>query len=239
MIACLTSSPFTPGTPYLNPMNGMIERLRAAVKANCGMLFVASDPAAPDKTDRFGRDMYEAFACAGFSFSSFQVLDDRTADRAADLIAGAGLIVLAGGHVPTQNAFFQRIGLKGLLSGFSGVVLGISAGSMNSAETVYAQPEEEGEAISPAYRRFLPGLGLTMVMLLPHYQMVKDDVVDGFRVFEDVACPDSMGRKFYAIPDGSYLWSDNGQEELLGEAYRIQDGVLRQAGWENGVLGNP
>jgi len=239
MIACLTSSPFTPGTPYLNPMNGMIRRLRAAVTPNCGMLFVASDPAAPEKTDRFSRDMYEAFAFAGFSFSSFQVLDDRNASRAAALVKAARLIVLAGGHVPTQNAFFRRIGLKQWLAGFPGVVLGISAGSMNSAETVYAQPEEEGEVISPAYQRFLPGLGLTKVMLLPHYQMVKHDVVDGFRVFEDVAYPDSVGRKFYAIPDGSYLWRENGSEALLGEAYLIQDGVLRQVGRENDALENP
>ena len=84
------------------------------------------------------------------------------------LVKAAGLIVLAGGHVPTQNAFLCQCGLKEAMKTFDGVVIGISAGSMNCAETVYAQPEEPGEAISKTYRRFLPGLGLTNTMLLPH-----------------------------------------------------------------------
>lgn len=30
---------------------------------------------------------------------------------------------------------------------------------MNCADTVYAQPEEPGEAVDPDYQRFIPGLG--------------------------------------------------------------------------------
>ena len=97
---------------------------------------------------------------------------------------------------------------------------------MNSADVVYAQPEEEGEAVDPAYRRFLTGLGLTKTMLLPHYQKVRDDVLDGLRLFEDITCSDSRGRTFYAIPDGSYLFIKDGREELRGEAYRIRDGRM-------------
>jgi dipeptidase E len=121
-------------------------------------------------------------------------------------------MILSGGHVPTQNRFFEKIRLRDLLKSCEGVVLGISAGSMNSADEVYAQPEEEGEAVDPAYRRFLPGLGLTKTNLLPHYQENKDDVLDGRRIYADIACPDSMGRTFYAIPDGSYLLIDAGKE---------------------------
>ena len=38
--------------------------------------------------------------------------------------------------VPTQNAFFHKIRLPELLRDYGGVVLGISAGSMNMAATV-------------------------------------------------------------------------------------------------------
>lgn len=64
--------------------------------------------------------------------------------------------------------------------------------------------------------------------MLPHYQENKDDVLDGLRIFEDIACPDSMGKTFYAIPDGSYLFIDTCKEELRGEAYVVRDGVIRQ-----------
>ena len=232
----LTSSPFGVGSPYLNPQNGFIERLRRAVPRRCAALFVCSDPHVPHLTDRFGGDMRFALESAGVSFASFQVLDGRNAADAGALVRRADLIILAGGHVPTQNAFFQKIGLKDLLRGHSGTLIGISAGSMNCAETVYAQPEREGEAASPDYRRFLPGLGLTKIMLLPHYQLVKHDVVDGLRVFEDIAYPDSIGRRFFAIPDGSYLLGEGGRETLYGESYLIENGALRPLGREDGSI---
>ncbi|MBQ1726220.1 MAG: hypothetical protein II039_02410, partial [Treponema sp.] len=36
------------------------------------------------------------------------------------------------------------------------------------------------------------------------------------------------GRKFVAICDGSYLYSDGSAEKICGEAYLIQDGNIRK-----------
>jgi dipeptidase E len=82
----------------------------------------------------------------------------------------------------------------------------------------------------------LPGLNLTKTRLLPHYQEVKDDVLDGMRLFEDITLPDSMGKTFYAIPDGSYLLIQDGREELRGEAYEIKDGSIRQISSDGEVI---
>lgn len=229
----LTSSPFLPGTPCLNPANGFLKALKAALKEKTEALFVCSDPGRPDFTDHIAGDMLWALERAGFSFSAFRTLDGRNEKNAPALIRSAGLIVLAGGHVPTQNAFFARAGLKKLMEDFDGLALGISAGSMNCAKEVYAQPEEPGEATDPAYRRFLPGLGITKTMLLPHYQMVKDSFVDGLRLFADITLPDSAGRTFYAIPDGSYLEGGPAGETLCGEAWRIRDGKMELVCREN------
>ena len=73
-------------------------------------------------------------------------------------------------------------------------------------------------------------------MLLPHYQEVKDSVLDGLRLFEDITFADSMGKTFYAIPDGSYLLIRDGREELRGEAYRIRDGVITRVSEPGGGL---
>lgn len=233
MVYFLTSSPFTPGTPYLNPANGFLDALSGALPKRTNALFICADPHRPAFTDHIARDIRLALEHEGYSFSAFRVLDARNEGATAGLIQTAGLIILAGGHVPTQNAFFQKISLKACLNGFDGVLIGISAGTMNCADPVYAQPEEEGEAVSPDYRRWLAGLGVTRTMLLPHYQMVKDSCVDGLKLFEDITLPDSLGRTFYAIPDGSYLLGRNGRETLFGEAHRIRDGRIEQAGWEN------
>ena len=103
--------------------------------------------------------------------------------------------------------------------------MGISAGSMNMARQVYIQPEEPGES-HPDFIRFAPGLGLTSVSILPHYQKARNYHLDGKRLYEEVTFPDSMGREFFALPDGSYFYQDEDGLLLCGKAYRIQNGIL-------------
>lgn len=227
MTAFITSSPCIDGVPapVLNPANGFLQRIREALPAHPRCLFIASSPGDRDATCRFGGHMFIAFAEAGISFSAYQVLDGYNAEEAVKLIAASDFIILAGGHVPTQNDFFQQIGLKQLLEDFEGVVMGISAGSMNSAYEVYAQPEEEGESHSD-FVRFRPGLGLTHAQVCPHYQKVKDTLLDGLRLFEDITYADSRNHTFFALRDGSYILVEDGKETLFGEAYRIRNGIL-------------
>lgn len=236
MILFLTSSPCVAGEAALNPANGFVDALREALPEGPRCLFVCSDPDSQELTDRFAEDMAGAFAQAGMEFSEMAVCDGRNEEDAGWLLGESDLVILAGGHVPTQNAFFQRIGLRALLEGYAGVVMGISAGTMNCADEVYAQPELEGESVDPDYERFLPGLGLTDLQILPHYQETKDNWIDGRRLYEDVTLPDSRGRCFLALVDGSYVLSDGGETELRGEAYLIEDGELRQISEEGDCL---
>lgn len=226
MICFLTSSTRTEDDSALNPANGFARELQNTINSPCKALFICSDPDDSAYTDYKAEGVRVNFSDAGIRFSDYQILDRRTQAQTAEMISQAELIFLAGGHVPTQNRFFQEINLAALLKNHPGVLIGMSAGSMNSAATVYAHPELEGEAIDPNYRRWLPGLGLTEIMILPHYQAIKDDVLDGLRVFEDIAYPDSMGKSFYCLVDGSYLLIRDGETQLRGEAYHIHDGKL-------------
>ena len=229
MIAFLTSSPFREDVdrPTFSDANGFLDRIRAALPPDPRCLFVCADPDAHGFTCRIGADIFMAFAHAGIHFSAYQVLDNTNADRAGELVKNADLIVLAGGHVPTQNAFFQKIGLRQLLKDHPGVVMGISAGTMNCADVVYSQPEEPGES-APEFPRFLPGLGLTQIQVLPHYQKVQELILDGKRLYEDITFADSMGRTFYALPDHAYIVDDGQSAVLYGEGCRLRDGIMEK-----------
>lgn len=237
MTVYLTSSPCIDGAEraILNPQNDFLDRLREDLPENPSCLFVASSPDDRSATCQFGAAMFCAFAEAGIHFCSYQILDRFTEEFAADLIMDSDLVILAGGHVPTQNEFFREIGLDMLLAEYEGVIMGISAGSMNCASIVYIQPEEEGES-SPDFQRFAPGLGLTDIQICPHYQKVKDNVLDGLRLFEDITYPDSMDNCFFALPDGSYLCIHDEETLLCGEAYIIRDGELEQITGDGDVL---
>ena len=225
MTAFITSSPYVEGADraILNDANDFVQRLQEALPPNPRALFVCAYPDEHDATCHWGADTVAAFSLAGMAFSSYAVLDAANADDADFLIENSDFIVFSGGHVPTQNDFFRCIGLREKLEGFEGVVMGISAGSMNLADTVYIQPEEPGES-DPEFTRFAPGLGLTDVNILPHYQKVKGYFLDGKRLFEDITYADSMGNTFFALPDGSYFYQDDDCLLLCGESYLIRNG---------------
>lgn len=239
----LTSSPFGPldnsrQVTGFDPMNRFPENLAAYWPDGARCLVISAFPSEAEACDEMRHSMEESIRDAGFPVSCLDIWDDRTADFSAECLDSYDVVFLGGGHVPTENAFFQRIGLRESLRLFDGLVIGISAGTMNAADIVYAQPELPGEAVNPAYSRFLYGLGLTDTNVLPHYQMVKDFELDGMRLIDDITCGDSFGRRFLALPDGSYLLIANGTEYIWGEAYEISDGKMRQVCRNGECVGN-
>ena len=207
-----------------------IEDLLEHLSFPCHALLVASSPDDIDKTRHYAQEIVDVMEKHGLSLSGFDILDRNSACCTKELVDKADLIIAMGGHVPTQNSFFQEIDLKKHLQEFRGIWIGSSAGSMNSATLVYAQPELEGEVIDPTYQRFVPGLGLTEKMILPHYSSWKNDVIDGFRLLEDITYPDSQGHTFYLMEDGSYVLGDTEEkiEEVVGEYYILRDGAIVQ-----------
>ena len=237
MTIFVTSSPFIDGVSpaTLSNANGFIDRIRGVLPQNPRVVFVCSDPKDHAGTCQFAAITTAAFAAEGIAFSSYDVLDGTTVHRAYGMIAHCDFVVLCGGHVPTQNAFFRKIRLRHILHNFQGTVMGISAGSMNMAGTVYVQPEEPGESV-PEFKRFVPGLALTPVNILPHYQKAKDYILDGKRLYEDITFADSMGHEFFMLPDNSYFYQDQHGLLLCGKSYRLRNGIVEQLTGDEDVL---
>ena len=237
MTLFLTSSPciyeHSPAT--LTEDNGFLKRIKAKLPPAPKTLFVASSPADHDRTDFYSGDMAGAFERAGIPMPGWRILDDLTADHARELVAWSDFIILMGGHVPTQNAFFQKIGLRELLKNYPGTIMGISAGTMNAADTVYAQPEADGET-APSFRRFYPGLGLTNIMVCPHYQQVCDWVLDGKRLYGEITEADSMGRAFHIFPDGTYIYQDEEESAIYGKCWRMSNGITELLSADGGRI---
>lgn len=203
--------------------NGLLDTLQSIWAERARVLVVCSDPCNHAGNDAVCACMKESFLMSGLSIGTFALCDGRNPDAVCGL-QDVDVLVLAGGHVPTQNAFMKQLGLREKLRGYDGVILALSAGSMNCAETVYAIPELAGEAVNPHYERWLTGLGLTTINIFPHYQYLKTVELDGLCMASDIAFPDSYGKEILALNDGSYLLLSDGNTTLYGEAYRIRDG---------------
>ena len=235
MTLILTGSPTRYGEDHFTTDNGLLAAVQEALPPRPRVLLVSAAPDDRKFTDYMLDSMSACIRNSGISPSCVTMLDRRNAGLARDLVRTADWVVLCGGHVPTQNRFLHEIGLKGLLRGFDGLVMGCSAGSMNCAERVYSHPELPGESVDPAYPRWLEGLGLTTRQLVPHYDQVRHAVLDGKRLFEDIIFPESWRHAFYTFPDGGYILSKDGRETLHGLAWEISNGQMRQISAENQV----
>lgn len=228
----LTSSPFGPldnsrKVEGFDPMNHLPENLSRFWEKNARCLVISAFPSDIPACIKMRESMEQSIRVNFPDISCLDIWDNRTEDFSAQTLASYDVVFLGGGHVPTENAFFEKIGLRENIQKYNGLVIGISAGTMNAAEVVYAQPELFGEAVAPEYRRFIKGLGLTKINILPHYQMTKSFMLDGMRLFEDITYGDSYGRRFLVLPDGSYYTCIEGQGTVWGEAYEIADGQIR------------
>jgi len=236
----LTGSPTRFGEPAFTRDNGFLAEVQAALAQVTGpdrlprVLLISAAPDDEGFTASVKKGMSDCIHASGIRTASITMLDRHNAAKTPELVKKADWIVLCGGHVPTQNKFFHEIGLKELIQDFPGVVMGCSAGSMNCADLVYSHPELPGEAVDPNYRRWLKGLGLTHIQLVPHMEQVRYAQVDGLRLFEDVAFPDSWNHRFYTFRDGGYVIQKPGKRpELRGEAFEITRGAMHRVSEEN------
>lgn len=206
--------------------NGLLEALKSIWKKDAKVLIICADPDDFEKNDSVCACLRESFPMSGLSIAAIKCCDNRNRSIIHEL-QNMDVLVLAGGHVPTQNKFMHELGLRERLSDYQGVVVAWSAGSMNCADTVYAGPELEGEAIDPLYQRWIPGLGITDINIFPHFQSLRDETLDGLRLIEDITFSDSFVHMIIALNDGSYIMLDEEKTTLCGEAYAIKDGRIK------------
>lgn len=235
MIQFLTSNTghtvFRHGRYVLGPFyeeNGLRAQLQALWPKKARMLIVTSEPDDVEFSESLVESTRGALQTSGLP-ARLKLLDRRTQDRAEELVAGSDVIQLCGGHVPTMIAFLREMNMADLLRRWDGILIGISAGSMNCGSLVYASPEREGEALDPDYERWIEGMNLCDLTFLPHFNQLTDMEVDGLRVVEDIMLPDSYEVPFFTIPDGSYFRvDDDGTLSLHGEGYWVENGQIEQ-----------
>ncbi len=203
--------------------NNVIDNLKKYIKKYDNFLFVASDEYNHELTDMYFNITKQSFEMT-LPFKNYRLLDGRTKDNAKDLVEEADFIFLCGGHVPTQNQFFQNINLRELIKNTNAVVLGGSAGSMNCADIVYCPPELQGEGADPNFKRFFKGLGLTKISIFPHYEDIRHETIDGLENEKDILIPDSHKSPIVAFSDGAYILQINGKAKMYGEAYLFKNG---------------
>lgn len=207
---------------------GFLSLFKKCLMATRQMLYISSTPAFDDKVSDWFHNTILALEKENIQFERSILVNGRNAAMLKDLVGQTDVIFLSGGHLPTQNQFFQEIGLREILKEFQGTIVAQSAGSMNCADMVYACPELPGESTDPDFRRFRPGLGLTNINIIPHYNDNRELILDGKRLYEDIIYPDTFQTPIYVIPDDSFIYIHNGIAKFMGEIHLYRNGTFEQ-----------
>ena len=128
---------------FLLNENGLIDKIKGFWKKGSNVLIISSSPDEFELNDSILYCQKEAFDMSGIKANSFDLCDYRN-EKITEKVNMYDVILLSGGHVPTQNRFFKKIDLKKKLSDFDWLIIAVSAGCMNCADIVYAQPGFDG-----------------------------------------------------------------------------------------------
>lgn len=208
--------------------NGVLDEITKRLKGLDRVVFVANDPEDIVTNDEKGGMFFTSLKMTWISFKENIILDCRNSKYARKILSGANLVILSGGKILKQNSFLKEINLKDILKEFDGLVVGISAGSMNLCKTVFNFPEEP---IDVDCERIVEGLGICDRILIPHFDCEKNKYLidcDEFDITGDYILPFSKKEKLLGLGNDSYIIIDDGKEVIVGDCVVISNGnILR------------
>ena len=200
--------------------NGFSEKVaevfRENIKSTNRFAFVASEfEKMHEKTDKYFHLFLDMFAQAGICFEEAYVVDGRmSVAEAQQAVEQADVIWLSGGDTPTQFHYFQEYGLDTVIEKHDGVIIGMSAGSINMAKTSICTLSC-GHGKQMIYK----GLGCVDISVEPHF--VRSEVSDELIELSDA-------HTIYGLCDDSIIVCSCKGTEFYGEIYKLSGGNIEK-----------
>ncbi len=194
--------------------NNFLKNMKENINNYNKFVIIASDPDNYEQNDEYLKLDMKVLALSGLHFKENVVLDNRNKEDIDNVLNNSSLIFLSGGNAFQQNKFFNNINLKKYIKKTDACIVGISAGSINSAKIVFSSPENEKDLTNPT---ILEGLDLTTINVEPHF-----DCDNPNKIQMDAIIKESNNRIIYGLPDKSYVFNN----KIYGKCYRICKGNI-------------
>lgn len=168
-----------------------------------------------EKTDEYFHFFLKMFKEKGIDFEEAYVVDGRmTAKEAKKAVEEADVVWLSGGDTPTQFQYLKKYGLDLVIKQHKGVIIGMSAGSINMTETAICTLSCGHEK-----QEIYQGLGCVNISVEPHFvkNKVSNELLD-------------LSKKYtiYGLCDDSVIVSTDENIEFYGEIYKISNGKMER-----------
>ena len=148
------------GFPMRRFPQAIARRLKEALVCRERLVFLSAWPDDAARNDEDAAGMHGMFTEWGMGFERFAVIDERTSsEEGTRMLMAADCVFLMGGNPTAQMQFIRQRNLADPLRDFGGVLLGVSAGSINMARRAL----DVWESPKP-----YEGLGLTGITIKSH-----------------------------------------------------------------------
>jgi len=202
------------GFPTRHFPEGIAARLNEALIARKSLVFISAWPDEYARNDADSAGMHAMFAEYGMAFDWFSVIDRRTAPQdVRRMIETADCVFLMGGHPTMQRQLIREKGLEACLHRYGGVLLGVSAGSINMARRAL----DVWESPVP-----YEGLGLTGITVKAHVNPEEHALLDTLcRISQEQCLP------VCAMEDESAIFICGEQADWTGNIRYVEKGEVR------------
>ncbi len=206
MVKILTSG-FSNGFP-----DDFNKLLKEYIKTGRNFVFVASEfQKIYEKTDWYCTHFLRMFSDIGITFDSVKVIDSRMSkETAQDSVRHADVLWLAGGDTPTQYAYLEAYGLIPCIREQTGVVIGMSAGSINMAKTAVCTLTCEHDEL-----KIYEAMGLVEFSVEPHFDIEN--------VTEELLMLSERYPLYGICDDGAIICSED-KTLYIGDVFLIENG---------------
>lgn len=199
--------------------NGMGEQLadvlRELIVKREHFAFIASDfrKEAQEETDHHAQGIGSLLESIGIRFEWYSIIDARMSpEQARKEVEHADVVWLAGGDTPTEYAAMKEYGLCEVLQQHTGVIIGMSAGSINMGREAVCTL-----TCGHDRQQVYPALGLVEWSVEPHFH--PDGPLEELLELSKSYC-------IYGLCDEGAILRVDGAYRFYGEIYRMQDGKI-------------
>lgn len=197
------------------------EYLKKDIKNNDTIVFIATTFDDYEKNDLYYNNLIKHFKNIDITFNKAYLIDNRVdKDLAKDYILKSNIIFLMGGDTKKQIDSVKEYDLFEILKSKEGIILGVSAGSMNQSSRVVYKNDYNNYVIED-----YEGLGYIDINIYPHLDFNNIDYLK--EVFEV-----SNYTKTVALPNDSFIRIENNNIDFVGEYYTIQNSKITMPGHE-------
>lgn len=172
--------------------------------------YVASSFEDHEKNVKYAYAFKEKFLEIGIDFEEVFIIDyDVSPEDARNLIECADLIWLAGGDTLQEMYYFDEYHLRDMLADYDGIIVGMSAGSINMADrVVLARDIEDNTPELSIY----PGLGLVSINIEPHLDFSREEHIADIEEASEAA-------RIYGLFDNSFIKIKGDEMNIFGDYY--------------------